>query len=278
MLDFRCFAFAALCLLLPEFAGAADIASPELITKAPAGQPEWLVTIGGEFRAVPAWPGAPTSLYQYTAMPLLALQKPGEAPFFFGARDSFGFSIVDLGTLEVGPSIQIVWPRYNFQYSQLNGFGEVPWALQVGGFVQYWALPWLRLRGEVRQGIGGETGVTGDLFADVVVPVGQWRVSGGPRLAAQSTAAVSPYFSISPTQSAATGLPTYAATGGLYSYGAGGQLEYFWNRQWSAHAIVEYERINGSPANSPLVIVRGSPNQLTLGVGATYSFTMRRPW
>ncbi len=83
-------------------------------------------------------------------------------------------------------------------------------------------MPWLRVRGEIRQGIGGETGVSGDLFADVVVPLGQWRLSGGPRLSLQSTAAVSPYFSITAAQSGASGLPVYNATGVFYSYGAGG--------------------------------------------------------
>ena len=55
-------------------------------------------------------------------------------------------------------------------------------------------------------------------------------------------------------------------------------MEYFLNRQWSVHAITEYERITGSSANSPLVTVRGSPNQLTFGFGATYTFNMRPPW
>jgi outer membrane protein len=259
---------------------AADIPGPTLepITKAPPASSDWLVTIGGEVRAVPAWPGSPTNLYGLTGIPLLAIQKPSEAPFFFGARDSFGIPIWDAGKFLFGAAGQINYPRYNSQYSQLNGMGEVNWALQLGAFAQYWALPWLRLRAELRQGIGGETGLTGDLFADVVVPVGQWRLSAGPRFAAQTAAAISPYFSVNATQSAATGLPVYNATGGFYSWGAGGQVEYFWTRQWSAHALVEYERISGSAANSPLVTLRGSPNQLTFGLGATYSFLMHPLW
>jgi outer membrane scaffolding protein for murein synthesis (MipA/OmpV family) len=35
--------------------------------------------------------------------------------------------------------------------------------------------------------------------------------------------------------------------------------------------------LTGSAADSPLVIQRGSPNQYTFGVGATYSFSMH-PW
>ncbi len=73
-------------------------------------------------------------------------------------------------------------------------------------------------------------------------------------------------------------LPVYNASGGVYSYGAGGQAEYFWNPQWQVHVLAEYERLTGSVAGSPLVIQRGSPNQFTFGVGATYSFTMHPLW
>jgi outer membrane protein len=123
--------------------------------------------------------------------------------------------------------------------------------VQIGGYAVYWPVPWLCARGEVRQGIGGETGVSGDLFTDAVVPLGQWRLSGGPRLSLQSTAAVAPYFSITAAQSAASGLPVHNATGGFYSCGAGGQVEYFWNRQWQTHAlVVRYRAARTAPPQS----------------------------
>jgi outer membrane protein len=142
----------------------------------------------------------------------------------------------------------------------------------------------LRLRAEVRQGFGGETGATGDLFMDVVVPAGQFRFSAGPRMTLQTAAAISPYFGITQTQSidsTVAGLPrlaAYSAGGGIYSYGAGAQIEYFFSPEWAAHALTEYERLTGSAADSPLVIQRGSPNQFTFGVGATYSFNMHPLW
>jgi len=72
-------AVAALFVGLPGVAVAADLPLPgpevEPIAKAPA-VPDWLVTIGAEVRAIPAWPGAPTNKLALGGFPLFALQKP----------------------------------------------------------------------------------------------------------------------------------------------------------------------------------------------------------
>jgi MipA family protein len=246
--------------------------------------PDWIVTVGGEARLVPAWPGAPENKFALSGAPLLSFRDAGSAPTYFGPRDSFGFTVLNVGQINFGPAFKLAWERNASQYADLNGLGNVDFALQAGAFAEFWPWPWLRLRTELRQGFGGETGVTGDAFLDAIVPVGAFRFSGGPRVTAQSAAATSPYFSITPAQSAASTisglpmLPVYNAGGGLYSYGVGGQAEYFWNPQWSAHVFVEYERLTGSAAASPLVTQRGSPNQLTFGLGATYSFSMHPLW
>jgi outer membrane protein len=246
--------------------------------------PDWIVTIGGELRTGPKWAGAPEDKFRLTGGPVFSIRKAGTPPEYFGPRDSFGFSILDLGQFKIGPAAQIIWQRKASSDTALNGLGDVDYALQAGAFAEYWPAQWLRLRGEVRQGFGGEKGVTGDLFMDAVVPAGQFRFSGGPRLTVQSTAAISPYFSITPAQSANStiaglpALPVYHAGGGFYSYGAGGQVEYFFNPQWTTYGYVEYERLTGSAADSPLVIQRGSPNQFTFALGVRYSFTMHPLW
>jgi outer membrane protein len=286
-------ALAALGALVPGVAVAADLPVPPAppptapAAYAPAA-PDWIVTVGLEGRVVPSWPGAPDSKLIPSGFPLFSIRKQGTPPDFFGPRDSFGFSILDFGQFKFGPAIKIAGERKAWSDSNLYGLSGVHYALQAGGFAEYWPISWLRLRGEVRQGFGGETGVTGDLFLDAVVPAGQFRFSAGPRMTVQSAAAVSPYFSITTAESAATAvfgpprglapLPAYSAGGGLYSYGAGGQVEYFFSPQWSAHGFTEYERLTGSVADSPLVTQRGSPDQLTFGLGATYSFAMSPRW
>jgi MipA family protein len=292
MLRSKRFAFALLMLGAPGVAAAADLPAPSSppptapATYAPA-VPNWIVTVGLEGRILPEWPGASDSKIGFTALPLFSVRKEGTPPDFFGPRDSFGFPIIDLGQFKFGPAIRFIGDRNARNYKELYGLGSVSYAAQVGGYADFWLVPWLRLRGEVRQGIGGETGLTGDAFLDAVVPFGQFTWSGGPRMTMQTSAAVSPYFSITAAQSAATAalapstglvaLPAYNASGGIYSYGVGTQLQYRFSPQWETHAFVEYERLTGSAADSPIVTQRGSPNQFTYGLGASYSFSMH-PW
>jgi MipA family protein len=274
----------------PVAALAADLPAPSAPpANAPASYtpaaPDWIVTVGIEVRAVPGWMGASESRLVPTGLPLFGIRKAGTPPDFSGPRDSLGFNVIDLDQFKFGPAFNLVWQRKASSYVQLNGLGDVGFAVQAGGFGEFWPVPWLRLRGEVLQGFGGETGVTGNVFLDAISPiVEQWRFSAGPRVTFQSTAAIAPYFGITPAQSAGStvsglpALPVYQASGGLFSYGAGTKAEYFFNPQWAAHAFVEYQRLAGSAANSPLVTQRGSPNQFIFGLGATYSFAMHPLW
>lgn len=277
----RCCAVTLLCAVAPGIAAAADMSAPPPVTKAAApaaATSDWEVTLGVVAQDGPAFPGAPFKYVSIWAWPIIDVHKPGTLPDYFGGRDSMSFAVIDLGQLKLGPAAKFIWERREASYAALHGLGDVDYAAQVGGFAEYWAVPWLRLRGEVRQGIGGETGVTGDLFLDAVATMGQWRFAAGPRMTLQSAQAIGPYFNVSPTQSILSGLPTYNTSGGFYSWGVGGQVDYFYNPQWAVYALVEYERISGSAADSPIVTLRGSPDQFTFGLGASYSFTMRPLW
>jgi MipA family protein len=281
-------ALAAIVVAIPGPVAGADLPqSQPAPAVAPAGEAsaaqDWVITIGGAANMMPAWPGA--NKYVLWGSPSFSARKDnGTPPRFVGARDGAGFAVVNFGEFKFGPALKFVRARKASDDTQLSGLPDVDFAVQAGGFAEFWPVTWLRLRGDVRQGFGGETGVTGDAFLDAVVPFGPFRISGGPRVTAQSTKAVSPYFSITPAASPGTAiaglpqLPVYNASGGLYSYGAGSKLEYFINQHWTAFAFGEFERLTGSVADSPLVTMRGSPNQVSAGVGATYSFTMHPLW
>ena len=266
---------------------SAPAMSPALATDLPAAAPVrlttpapvalWTVTIGAEARLLPSFEGA--NSYTVAPVPLLSIRRAGTPASFVAPRDGFGFAILDTGKFQAGPAFKVDLPRREGSNSDLRGLGNVDWTLEAGAFIQYWWTPWLRTRAELRQGIGGEKGLMSDLTADVVVPVtSQVTVSGGPRLTLATNAATSPYFSITPLQSINSGLPVYDAHGGVHSYGAGAQVRYAWSPQWATHVFVEYMRLSGGAANSPLVTLRGSRDQVQTGIGLAYSFDVPAWW
>jgi outer membrane protein len=262
--------------LLIPFVASAAYADPRVYTS-PTPAADWTVTIGGEARLEPIFQGSKRDLV--LPYPILAVRRFGTPEPVRGPRDGVSIGLFGDNVFQVGPVGQLRMPRRQNLDGALQGLGNVPWAIELGVFAEYWMVPWLRTRVEVRQGFNGHHGIVSDIFVDAVVPVGtQWTFSGGPRVTLASTAATSPYFGINAAQSAASGLPLFDAKGGVRSVGAGTQARYSWTPQFATHAFVEYERLNGDAASSPLVEQRGTPNQFTFGIGATHSFDIKSPW
>jgi outer membrane scaffolding protein for murein synthesis (MipA/OmpV family) len=235
---------------------------------------DWTVMLGVGGQMEPDFEGA--KRYTLNPVPIFSIHRAGSPDRFRSPFDSSGLTLFDFDGFHAGPVGKFVAARTASSYTELNGLGDVKAAFQLGGFVEYFPADWLRARAEIRQGIGGETGLTADLSSDVIVPLSQqWTISGGPRFTLETTAAAAPYFSITPVQAMASGLPTFNAKGGPHSAGAGTQVRYQFNPQWEAHSYVEYSHLLGDAASSPLVKLRGSPNQATVGIGVSYSFDVR---
>jgi outer membrane protein len=241
----------------------------------PAGL--WTVTIGvgGNFR--PDFEGA--THYLLSPIPIFSVQRAGSGQQrFIGPRDSPGIALFDTGGFRAGPVVTSLSSRKASSDSALNGLYDVKTTIEFGGFVEYFPVDWFRARVEVRRGFGGSSGVFADLFGDAIVPVWErltW--SAGPRLSFANTHATAPYFSIDQTEALASGLPVFNANGGLHSVGAGTQLRYQITPQWEAHSAIEYQRLTGDAAASPLITQRGSPNQTSFSIGASYAFDVRVP-
>lgn len=266
---------------LTPAAFAADVAQPRATAPAqylaPTPTSDWVITLGAEARVIPRYEGSDS--LKFWPFPVFRVRRAGTPEQFRSPRDGASIAILDAGPIKFGPTVKVRLGRKASDDSDLTGLGDVDWAFEAGAFAEYWPAQWLRTRAEVRQGFGGHHGVVSDLMADVVVPVNpQLTFSAGPRLTLASGAATSPYFSVTPGQAVASGLPVYDARGGMHSYGAGAQVAYAWTPRWASTVFVEYERLAGDAANSPLVSLRGSRNQVQVGTGLTYSFNMPGLW
>jgi MipA family protein len=239
-----------------------------------AASSDWIIILGGDARAVPRYIGSSQEVV--VPSPYFDRYRPGAPEPFHSARDGTGIALYDNGVVATGPVGSLIWPRHQSASPSLNGLGDVGYTLQLGGYLDYWAIPWLRMRVEGLEGFGAAGGVTANLAMDAVVPVSSTLLlSGGPRARVDSTAAESPYFSVNQAQSAASGLAPYNATGGWQALGLGTQARYRFNPTWATYSFVEYDKLVGSTAASPIVTSPGgSANQWTFGVGLTYSFAM----
>jgi outer membrane protein len=234
----------------------------------------WTATIGAEGAYKPDFEGANASML--SPVPIIYIRRAGSADNFRSPRDNASIALIDFGDLRAGPAAKFVSARDQGSNSALYGLGDVKAAFELGGFIEYFPVDWFRLRNETRAGMGGHSGVVSDFSADFIVPVTRsLTVSAGPRFTLESTGATSPYFSINEAQALATGLSVFDAKGGAHSVGAGAQVKYRINPQWEVHSYVEYDRLLGDAAKSPLVTVRGSVNQTTVGIGASYSFDFK---
>ena len=85
------------------------------------------------------------------------------------------------------------------------------------------------------------------------------------------------YFSVTPAQRVATGLPAFTAEGGLNRVGTLAILSYdldnnALNGGLSLTGIGGYSRLLGDAADTPFTALRGDPNQFILGLGVAYTF------
>ena len=259
---------------VPHIGSAAELA----ITKAPAPPAyDWTIIVGAEARVEHLFMGSNRDVVR--PFPIVDVRSFGTPERFRGPLDGIDYALLDQGNLRVGPVAQLKPGRREGDSAALKGLGNIPWAVEAGAFAEYWWVPWLRSRTEIRQGINGHQGIVSDVVVDAVIPLGpQLTLSGGPRISLASAGATRPYFGISAAQSAASGLPVFDPRGGVRWYGAGTQARYRWTAEWATHAFIEYERLAGDSANSPLVEQRGSVNQKTIGIGVTRSIDMKSFW
>lgn len=220
---------------------------------------------------VPSFPGSDG----HVVRPLVDVSSArGDDPFPFEAPDeSFGFGFAELGAVQFGTAVNIEGGR-EFDGMAVDGTGT---AIELGGFAQFAILPELRARLEVRRGLGGHEAWVGTAGLDYIARSGDRHLfSIGPRVSFAEGRYQRAYFGVSPTEAAGTGLSPYRPGAGLHAVGAtAGYLAQFTPR-WGIYSYAKYDRLIGDAADSPVVRQLGSRDQLSGGVGLSYSFGGRR--
>lgn len=242
--------------------GVAQAQSPE--EKAPR---RTRVALGVQI--VPSYPGSD----RFNVRPLVDVAVArGSEPFEYEAADeSFGIPILDTKRFSIGPVFNLQTGRRRSEVGP--GISEVGTTVELGGFANAWLTDAVRVHGELRIGVNGHGATVADIGIDYVARDGdRWLFAIGPRVSLSDGKYQDSYFRVTPRESAATGLPVFNPGSGVHSVGANATTTYQLTPRWGLYGYGKYDRLVADAGDSPIVRSRGSRNQISGGLGLSYTF------
>ncbi len=210
--------------------------------------------------------------YLLSFKPIVDINKEGDRVWQFFPNDAIGYDLFETDNFHAGPAANLSLqsrfhsPDIDFQ------FGKADVNLQGGVFAEYYPVANVRTRVEALQGLTGNTGFAVNLMADYIwKPAADWTLTAGPRTQIVNDEYASEYFSIQHALKTRQ-FVKFRAEGGVLS--AGGELTgaYALTNSLTTRFFVDYSKLAGDAADSPRVDIKGSADQVTVGIGASYKF------
>jgi MipA family protein len=234
---------------------------------------DFRVRVGLGAQSRPEFIGADSN--KWSPLVDFSVQK-GSEPFDFEAPDDgFDIELFSEEGFSLGPVANL---QGNRKDSEVGApLGKVSTTFEAGAFAQYQASDSVRLRMELRKGIGGHEGIVGNLGVDHIWRKGdRYIFSLGPRLLFANARYQRAWFGVDSEASSASGLAEYRPGGGVYGIAGTGGIHHQLGRDLGLFGYARFERLIGDAANSPVIRELGSRNQISAGAGLTYTFTIRR--
>lgn len=187
--------------------------------------------------------------------------------FVFLDNDGADLALFGFSGFAFGPSIRLVGDRDEEDNPELAGLDRIDRTLEVGGFAATRFANRVLVRFKVRKGVtGGHDGLIVDAAGTVLLfRNGRFStsVSGNASWIGENYAET--YFSISPEESVATGLPTFDADSGFRDVGGSVNAYVNLGKRWSLNPYVGYRRVKHDIAQAPIISILGDRNQFSAG-------------
>ena len=150
---------------------------------------------------------------------------------------------------------------------KLEGLGDVDGGLELGGFVAYKKKPW-RFRAEARQEVdSGHEGALVELSAGSELPFTTPLVFVEIGTTWASDDYMESFFGVNGQQSVNSGLEKHQADAGIKDINVSLTAGYPMTNRWRIGGAVEYKRLLGDAADSPIV---DDKNQFLVGITLSY--------
>ena len=235
---------------------------------APAAAAGRRILVGAGIKAEPAYPGSNDLKPGF--LPDVSMWREGEAMPAESPDEGVGPALIGRrGGTAFGPALRIA-PRRSA--ADLPGLPEVKFGVEAGVFAETYITPALRLRSELRQGIGAHRALTSELAADLVARRGLegFVLTAGPRIGWGSAKYNRAYFGV-PAGGLAGGFAPYTPSAGINSLGAMAGAHVPLGPALGLFGYAGYNRLVGPAARSPIVAA-GSRDQLSAGLALTFRF------
>jgi outer membrane scaffolding protein for murein synthesis (MipA/OmpV family) len=232
----------------------------------------WRYTLGLGAAAVPDYEGSED--YKGAPLPIARAQKGFQYGQLFGSKVTS--NLVADPNFRAGPVAQYISKRDDVDNNQVDNMKDVDPALMLGGLVGYdmhlnpgtlgFEVEWTH---DVIDGNDGwllqpEIKYSQKLAED-------WGLFVSTSLTYASEDYMETYFSVTPADSARSGLPTFNASDGLKDVGVNLALTYNFTQNWMVGGLVGYKRLLNDAEDSPVTKV-GDENQYVAGLFFAYSW------
>ena len=176
-------------------------------------------------------------------------------------------------TWNVGPMLRYRAERNDVDNDKIDRMETVDAAIEAGAFLNYNIENWVVLFSAATDVSNAHDGSVLDFGVGYRQPLStQTLLTIFAKGSYASEDYMETYFGVDRGDAVRSGLPTYDADAEFKDVALGGLLQYNIDDRWGVLGLLQYTKLLGDAADSPLVDDEGSDNQLIVGVIGNYRF------
>lgn len=245
-----------------------------VIAHAPASAQSFDLQVGGAAVVAPKYEGSKE--YEVRGFPIIgpAGNGDGNGRVQFRGLDDIRFRLLDAQGFEAGALGGYRFGRDEDDADRLNGLGDVDGGLVVGGYAAYNFGAFKPFVSYHHQVTGDEAGGLLRAGAETRFPLtGNINVTAIAGMTFADSDYMESYFTVTPLQSAASGLSVFEADSGMKDVYLSLGTDIPVTDDWSLKLGARYTHLLGDAADSPIV---ETSSQFSGIVGLTYRFGLGR--